>query len=418
MSRDSSSQIKPLKILPPSAASGIQSSNTLRVRTGHPDEKTDPRIAPSGFSKPVTLLLIVARGDFSQAPQYVFKLADTLKDSGIRVLIASPPEPPFGTEFRRYAEIYIPIPRLKFHWSVLFELRRLVRKHRVNVIHSHGRISGLYSRLLGLLTPATALHSFHGTQYRRGWKGKRDLFIDQLLSGLPFWPIFLSPFELKTTQRIGIAQRPTASQKKLSALSEVVLDPGVEPKMYKPRVGASSPFNKSPIRIGCYLKPESIRGPDRLIKLAKLSNDLGKWSATGSTPEEISRFGRPPDSLEFVPASFENSKWLESLDVFVSASREENNLTPVLEAMAAGCVCVLSAIESHHFFQAQHAAILFNPEDPESFRQIIINLMNDKGLRDSLSSNARYMIERYYTLGHFTDRLIDIYREAARSSRV
>lgn len=43
-----------------------------------------------------------------------------------------------------------------------FKMLRLVKKHRPNILHSHGRGAGLYARLTGLILGIPVVHTFHG----------------------------------------------------------------------------------------------------------------------------------------------------------------------------------------------------------------------------------------------------------------
>ena len=97
--------------------------------------------------------------------------------------------PPFGFELKRAADKLINIPARDFSIGALFRLRRQILKYGINVIHSHGRTAGVYSRLLGIMTKVSVIHSFHGIPNEKTVAGKFRLFVDQLLGISRFTPV-------------------------------------------------------------------------------------------------------------------------------------------------------------------------------------------------------------------------------------
>lgn len=109
------------------------------------------------------LLLISARSDIGGGPAHMFTLAQGLNPD--TVLFAALPDD--GVFFSKFASLIgsenvTTIPRQKFSLGTLLELRPWCRKNKIDLIHSHGKGAGVYSRLLGLLLGVPVLHTLHG----------------------------------------------------------------------------------------------------------------------------------------------------------------------------------------------------------------------------------------------------------------
>lgn len=369
---------------------------------------------PDGFPGPTTVLFICTRTDGGIAPKQIVDIMKVIRPLGLKCFIASPMNPPFGFELKRVSDKMINIPAREFSFRAFFRLRRQILRYGINVIHSHGRTAGVYSRLLGITTKVSVIHTFHGIPNEKSLSGKIRHFIDQVLGISRFTPVVGSTAE----------QERALERKLISTEHEPVLvESSIDLAKYPKRKSFQSPFckvdhnrpeTKNQIRIGGFLRPESTRGHDVFLKLAKDAENQGQWSCAGLSRDRVVKFGAPPIGLEIAGPMSDSSKWMYSLDVFVSTSTGDGQIYGALQAMAAGCVCLLSDVAAHQGFLKHQAAILFNPGDPKSFATALNNVRNDKSLRDMLTGNARYMLERFHNAETFQSKLIEIYRTGAK----
>lgn len=391
------------QVPPPATTDSVEMRKLMR--DGH---------VPDGFPGPTTILFICTRTDGGIAPKQIIDIVNVIRPSGIKCFIASPMSPPFGFELKRAADKLINIPARDFSIGALFRLRRQILKYGINVIHSHGRTAGVYSRLLGIMTKVSVIHSFHGIPNEKTVAGEFRLFVDQLLGISRFTPVVGS-----------LAEKERALNKKLISTEHetMLIESSIDLSKYPKRKTNYSPFSKvdrnrpetlSQIRIGGFLRPESTRGHDVFLKLAKDTENQGKWSCAGLTRDKVVKFGAPPATLEIAGPMTDSSKWLYSLDVFVSTSTGDGQIYGTLNAMAAGCVCLLSNVPAHQSFLKHQAALLFDPNDPKTFATALNDIRNDKALRDMLLGNARYMLERFHNAETFQGKLVEIYRHAAK----
>lgn len=134
--------------------------------------------------------------------------------------------------------------------------------------------------------------------------------------------------------------------------------------------------------------------------------------------EKLVREGGLEGRVELLGQVDETEKWslLRSVDLYVLPSRYEGFGLPVFEAMRAGCpvvttrVPVLDELLSH-----QGDALLAEPESPASLAAEILRALDDKGLRDRMTTAGRRLVEDRYVEATAFPLYEDFYREVARA---
>lgn len=390
----------------------VPMAQTLEDRQRQKLEKK--AFVPEGFLGPTTVLFITAKSDGGIAPKQIIDIAQTIRPVGLRVFIAAPTNPPHGFELKRVADKLISIPARDFSLGTLLNLRKQVVKHGVSFIHSHGRTAGLYARLLRLMTGVEVIHSFHGIPNEPGLDGRFKRLIDQILSMVPFIPVFGSEIEKRRAlenKLISVEHEPMIL---LSAIDLNKFPKRKQNEMPFASIEKMRPETANRVRIGGFLRVESTKGHAQFLKAASAMAQEGKWSCAGYPREKIGKFGNVNQSLEVVGPVQDVPKWLYSLDVFVSTSTGDGQIYGALQAMAAGCVCLLSDIPAHQPFIKHQAALLFNPDDPKTLSKALADVRNDKALRDMLIANSRYMLERFHNEEGFRTKILESYRLAAK----
>lgn len=393
----------------------VREAGKVEMTTSQSSLKGLMHVTPEGFPGPTTALLIAARSD-NAAAKHMFELMRSLKDAGLRVFVASPVNPPYGYELKKAADKFIPIPHREFSFSALRKLRRSIRKHRVSIVHSHGRTAGVYSRLLGFMTDASIIHTYHGIPDEPGLSGSIKQIIDQVLTRVDYDPVFLSP-----TERTKAISKGIVDEKREAFLIESSVDLTDYPKRKKSqapfsKIDRDEPSTISNVRIGAFLRPESPKGHEHFLRLVREARDLGKYTCIGISRERLERYGEIPENLEVVGHVVDTTPWLYSLDTFVSTSTADGQIIGSLEAMAAGAICILSNVAAHEQFDKHHAVLLFDPKSVQNFAGTLTRVRDDRALRDQLASNSRHMIERFYDASIFKAKMLELYKNAARKA--
>lgn len=348
------------------------------------------------------ILLITARADHGGGPRHLFDLLRALKSSSFEFFIARPNQKPYAEEFDLLCKGSIEIPARSFSLAKFCALRKFVKDNQIGVIHSHGRGAGLYSRLLGLtLLNVKVAHSFHGIHREPTLIGRIKMMIDRVLAFTPYFALLTSEAEKRDALEYSFLSDRTNSG---------VINNIVDRSRFKPRT-AKAFEHQDPIRIGSILRADHAKGPEDFLMLATSKASAGVWTCVGATREELAKFGLVPRALDPVGRVSDPADWLTDLDVYVSTSRWEAHPLAVLEAMAAGCVCLLSDIPSHRFFAEANAALCFDSSSADSFQAALSRVTDDPSLRASLVNQAKRLVEDDHSVEIFRAKVEKVYRD-------
>lgn len=152
------------------------------------------------------VLYITARADIGGGPEHLYQLVSHLPKR-VEAYVGCPDDEPY---WERYGHLFtgrIQIPHRKFSIKAFRRLWQFVTMHRIEIIHSHGKGAGLYSRLLGILTSAKVIHTFHGLHYRKYniLLGKTYLLYEKFAATLTSALICVSKSEYADVLHMGIA---------------------------------------------------------------------------------------------------------------------------------------------------------------------------------------------------------------------
>ncbi|HEY7751477.1 MAG TPA: glycosyltransferase [Ignavibacteriaceae bacterium] len=110
------------------------------------------------------IIYITLRSDFGGGPYHIDLLLNKL--SGIfDFYIAAPLNKPYGIKWiEQFDEKkFIELPFRSFSPSRFMNLVSFIRKNSIDIIHSHGKGAGIYSRLAKIFVPKVkVIHTFHG----------------------------------------------------------------------------------------------------------------------------------------------------------------------------------------------------------------------------------------------------------------
>lgn len=365
---------------------------------------------PKAEQKSLRVLLITARADHGGGPRHILDLLRAFQPASdskeIEFHMAAPDQEPYAPQFRELTKSFLEIPPRSFSLSAFFRLRRLLRKARIDVIHSHGRGAGVYSRLLGFVTGVRVLHTFHGIHRDPSLLGRVKLFLDRVFAFFSFTPVFVSENEKREALEFGCVRPGTTGH---------VIENAVDLSRFTSRTQTPLEDTTRPPKFGAFTRADLAKGPDLLLQLVNHASAEGSWACAGITKEEIATFGKVPAHLTIEGKVREPAQWLQSLDVFVSTARNEGLPLGVLEAMAAGCLCVLSDIPAHKDFEKQGAAVLFNTKDPNSFIDAWTKLKADKPQQSAQLIAAKNLMREKHSLETFREKLTTVYLNRSES---
>lgn len=165
---------------------------------------------------------------------------------------------------------------------------------------------------------------------------------------------------------------------------------------------------------------------DALADLADSGKEFEFVIAGNGAPSYEARLkrlirGRPKLAEVTTLAGFvdgeDKRKLLESSDLFVLPSFDENFGIAVAEAMAAGLPLIISNKVNIHQELAEASAGLIVPPNAPAVRDAILRLMTDPELRAEMARNGQELVRTRFSAQTITRETINVYRDVIDNSR-
>ena len=346
----------------------------------------------------INILLVSVRSDMGGGPRHICDLIEGIQKQypNFNIYIAAPDEPPFFEQFKKYAIDVIPIPKRKLSIKAILSLIRFIRTNHINIIHSHGRGAGIYSKILYIFTRAKVVHTFHGIS-----KDKK-LIVEKILSSLTHQYICVSNSEYVKAQKL-----------KVATIRKITVNPnGINLSLFN----QSKTRNKTLQKVGIIGRLDRVKRIDKLlVAIHKKHDDLKDFTfyIAGDGPLKNSLITlahkyQIENKVIFLGETNDICCFLNSIAVLTSFSESEGLPLSVLEAMACNTPCLLSDIDAHKNLAANNCAILFNPDLPDDFL-IKLKSLQDKKASGKLIDAAYQKVCNEHNIDKMIENTIKIY---------
>ena len=361
------------------------------------------------------VLLISARADVGGGPLHVDLLAKHLPPD-IERWIACPDEEPYASAWRNSLEVrgVLSIPRRRFSLGALFELARACRQWDIDIVHSHGKGAGLYSRLLKLLCPRVrVIHTVHGVHIGQYGPAVRTIYLmaERLLRRLTTTFVHVSNGEQAESSALGISAA-SRSHVVYNGLPPVEASENGQPPEL---AGVSRPIIVTLARF------EHQKNMSLALKIATLAQRAHpEWSFlwAGDGPEraglERQAQERRLTNIRFLGFTNNATDLIRNADVVLSTSLWEGLPYALIEACSLGVPIVASEVVGNdEVVIPNRNGFLFPLANPEAAVSRIQEIMVAPGLRARLSQCAIEIFRDSFTLGGSISRIASLYHEVA-----
>ena len=306
-----------------------------------------------------------------------------------------------------------PIPGLvsgRSSYLTSLQLRRLLIRHRVQIIHTHdihGLIDGSVCRLV---TPHLRhVHTFHFGNYPH--RSGRYKVVERILWRVP-------------DALVAVGHEQAAAIRACYGIPENrlrVIWNGVEDHSYPddPEFDTGAPTGVPVIVSISTLIPQ--KGLQHLLEAAALLRRSGEpfillIAGDGALKEELQRRCAElglGDCVRMLGWVRQASRFvLPSCDIFVQSSLWEAMSVVVLEAMAAGKPMVVTRVgENGHVVLDDVTGLLVPPSDAQALADALRRLLRDPDLSARLAGAARDRYQRHFTVQHMVSRYQALYHE-------
>lgn len=361
------------------------------------------------------VLIISVRADTGGGPEHIYRLIKH-GNKDIEFFIACPNDEPY---FKRFEKIIgkdrlIKIPHRKFSFSIFFKLYKFIKKNNIELIHSHGKGAGIYSRPLSISTRKKCIHTFHGLHIEAYNGFARFLYI-----------VLEKSFSLMTDKIIAVSK----GEKELLIKNKVVrekkitiIQNGIEiPKDNHYLFTEQSVKNDEKIKIIAVNRFNYQKNPELILDIAIELKDILKGYefiievlGDGESFNEIEGLIKIKNLENIVRLSGvkENPRaYFKEAFCFLSTSRWEGMPLAPLEAMSEGLPVIASdVVGNRDIIRDRETGLSFNIKSPEKAASLIKELMVNVELRRKLSHSAYNEVKYKYNIKLSVNKTLKLYR--------
>ena len=361
-------------------------------------------------NKNLNILIITVRADFGGGPEHIYSLIKELfKEDNF--FIACPDDFPYKN---KYAEILgeervILIPHRKFKISYLFKLKKYLKQNKINIIHSHGKGAGIYSRPLSFISGTPCIHTFHGlhTGSYKKYQKRLYIFLEKVLSSFTKKFISVSSGEFKE-----ITENKISNPIKIA-----IIENGVE---IPETIISDNNFFSSPKNLITFTRFNFQKNSSQLIfifeELKKQKKaDLFKIVILGTGEEEndiknMCKEYNLSSLFHFMGTVEDRFDYLKKSFCYISTSRWEGMPLSILEAMSFGLPVIASdVVGNNNIVEHNKTGFLYNMDNPKEAADYLIKLSEDFGLWKFFTQAARNKVQLHFSLNKMAAETQKIY---------
>ncbi len=321
------------------------------------------------------------------------------------------------------------VDRSIFDFSCLFKLRRLLKDHRIQVLHTHDDKTLLYGAALRLLCPKVKLlhtcHS-HAIYGRDTFSSKKEWYKFRIRKKVL---LFLMKCHHKPVLTVSENTRQRLIDGGLKPHDVEVMHNGIDIEKWS--VAGAQPVFKSELGLSdnhllvgtvaritydkdlptffAVAREVSARIPEAVFvivgdgygdELVRAQEDIDRMGLS-----QVVKLTGHRNDLKDIYASF---------DVFLMTSLTEGMPNTVLEAMALELPVISTNVGGlPELVSEGESGLLFPVGDVDALSEAVVKLLTDEDLRKKFSSAARQRIEQYFDFLNRVKDLEDVYSQFA-----
>jgi glycosyltransferase involved in cell wall biosynthesis len=375
------------------------------------------------MSGPIRVLQLLVTMTVGGGPKHVYDLVRRLPRDEFEVTVAGPRDGIFFERFRQLGVPVVELPLRELGLRPILSTVRLLRRHRIQVVHTHGKGAGLYGRLAARWAGVPAVHTFHGIHYSGYWLPARALYLalERRLSSLSYSVINVSASQCAEGLNLRLFE-PSRNITVVNGIDVGALD---ESMAHSAIQRASLGLTAEDVVIGCVTRFDPIKKVETLLRtVERLAASIPRLTLLlvggGGEEERLRRLvadrglGR---RVIFTGLLEDSARVYPILDLYVASSLREGLPLALLEAMGAGLAIVATDVSGHRDV-VRHAetGLLVPPEDESALAEAIASLLADPDRRRQMGAAGRRRVVDEFSIGPMVERMAGIYRHASTDS--
>jgi glycosyltransferase involved in cell wall biosynthesis len=276
-------------------------------------------------------------------------------------------------------------------WRLFWKVARLARTEKVDVIHTHNSAAHLYGAIGGKLAGVKVLHTEHG----------KNLGEEARAFRLNRWAGRFTDLTVAVSERIG---REARDHEGVPADRLALVPNGICAERF------ALPRRSTGRRVGTVGRLVREKNYPLLLRtVTTMPNTELVFVGNGPLREELEREAGP--QVRFLGQRADIAELLAGFDVFALSSSTEGMSIALLEAMAAACPIVVTAVGGNtELIQHEVTGLVVPPDDETALRAAIERLLTDRVLANRLGMAARDVAHERYSVTAMTQRYEEMWR--------
>jgi glycosyltransferase involved in cell wall biosynthesis len=279
-------------------------------------------------------------------------------------------------------------------WRLFWKIARLARIEHVDVIHTHNSTAHLYGAIAGKLAGVKVLHTEHGKNIG---EEARSFRVNR-------WAERFTDVTVAVSKQIA---REALLHEHVAPDRLVVVANGISVEHFR------SPRNANGRRIGTVGRLVREKNYPLLFR-AFTTIPNAELVVVGDGPLRSELESQAGPLVRFLGQRSDVAALLPGFDVFAVSSSTEGMSIALLEAMAAGCPIVATAVGGNtEVIEHEVTGLLVPPNDETALRAAIVRLLADRTLAARLGKAASDLSRQRYSVAAMTRRYEELWRRLA-----
>ncbi len=362
-------------------------------------------------------------GEFTSggAETLVVTLANALESKPLNITITARVNGPVSESLSKATRLVI-IPKSKvIDTKHLLQLIQVVKRNRIDIIHTHLFGPNLYGYLVAKITNKKIIQTIHGVDCFGS--NTRVMAYRAMLPWVDHIVAVSESLEEDFRQKVGYTGPKVR-----------IIHNGISIEKYQEHVDRqrkliSMGITPPKMVIGTVANVKPVKGLDVLIKSLGILYHKGMKDIyliivgiIDESQRHLSEYKKQLDNhienlglkhnVKFLGARNDVPEILQCIDIFVLSSRSEGLPVSLLEAMASRKAVVVTNVGlNNRVIENGINGVLVTPESPEMLAEGLLKVLRDNNLRQSLSNMAYETVAQRFSDQRMADDYIRLYRD-------